>query len=190
MTTLYTVRCNFNRPDLEAEWNDWYNGPKMANMLGKPSFLRARRFAAHALDVDVKYLAMWELESPAALETPEYRGNWGWGRWRPMIEDWARDLSTPTDPAARVPFAGGEYVHLAWFDADMDAARRTEFEANGIRTSSWWWGSCEGLDNSARTVAVSNVASEADIPSEPVFGGSAQRETIYRPVSALSQKST
>lgn len=191
MTTLYTVQCSFNRPDLEAEWNSWYNGPKMVHMLAKPLFLRAQRFAAYALDTDVKYLAMWELESAAALETPEYTATWGWGRWHSMIEDWVRDLSASHDPHERVPFiedaSGPVYAHLAWFDDDVDTELREELDARGIATSSWWWGSCRGLDDSARTVAVRSIAVEADVPRERVFGVAARRETVYRSVSALSR---
>ncbi|MFE9328438.1 hypothetical protein ACIHDR_45130 [Nocardia sp. NPDC052278] len=190
MTTLYTVQCNFNRPDLEAEWNDWYNGPKTAHMLAKPLFLRAQRFEAYSFDTDVKYLAMWELESAAALESPEYKATWGWDRWQPMIDDWVRDLSASCDPSGRVPFIEGVssavYVHLAWFDDGVDRTRLQALAARGVETSSWWWGSCRGLDNSARTIAVTGIGSEADVPSEPIFGPSARRETVYRSISALA----
>ncbi|MEU6188070.1 hypothetical protein [Nocardia sp. NPDC047038] len=190
MTTLYTVQCNFNRSDLEAEWNDWYNGPKMGRMLAKPLFLRAQRFKAHSFDTGVKYLAMWELESPAALESPEYKATWGWDRWQPMIDDWVRDLSASRAPSMRVPFmegaSGAVYMHVAWFDDDVDTAGCEALAAREIAPSTWWWGSCRGLDNSARTIAVSSIPSEADIPREPIFGRAARRETVYQSISALA----
>lgn len=190
MTTLYTVQCNFTRPDLEEEWNRWYSGPKTAHMLDKPMFLRSQRFVAHDLDVDVRYLAMWELESPAALETPEYRATWGWDRWAPMIVDWVRDLSTAHDPSTRVPYPvhvdGPTYIHLAWFDQDVDTVQGGD-DASAASPDDWWWGTCGGLDASARAVAVRTVPAWTSSPLDRAFPGRAVRETVYRPVSAVVQ---
>ena len=33
MAFVYIVRCNFNEPEKEQAWNDWYSGPKIAQML-------------------------------------------------------------------------------------------------------------------------------------------------------------
>lgn len=192
MTTLYTVQCNFGRPELEDEWNSWYNGPKTAHMLAKPLFLQCQRFAAHALDMDVRYLAMWELESPAALKTPEYQATWGWDRWAPMIGDWVRDLSRSADPDARVPYpaqgADPVFVHLAWFAADVNTVR-ARLTVNPEALAEWWWGSCDGLDQSAGTIAVRSIATGASAP-ERAFADLALRETIYRSVSPLTTART
>ncbi len=189
MTTLYTVQCNVDRPDLEAEWNAWYDGPKTAHMMAKPLFLRSQRFRAHAFDVDTAYLAMWELESAQALETPEYTATWGWDRWASMITDWVRDLSV-ADAGERVPFAPGTdgvvHAHLAWFDSPVDPARRAELTRRGIDASAWWWGSCGGLDDSARAVALRIHTDDQQVPTQRVFEGLASKETVYRSISALA----
>jgi hypothetical protein len=89
---VYLVRCNFAAAPLEAEWNAWYSGPKLEEMLRKPHFLSVQRFTAAALDVRRKYLALWVVASPEAFTTPEYRGDWGFRAWTPQIRDWSRDL--------------------------------------------------------------------------------------------------
>ncbi|WP_172652734.1 DUF4286 family protein [Rhodococcus opacus] len=188
MTTLYAVRCNFNRPDKEAEWNEWYNGPKAAHMLEKPMIQRVQRFEAVGLEASTKYLAQWELDSAAALQTPEYTSSWGWFDWKPMIVDWERDLAAALDAADPVPYPDsgdeGARVHYAWFRKDVTAAQRLELDPDGT----WWWGRCDGLDNTARQLAVRVYPGDAALPTEPVFGDAA-RETLFRAVSPLLESS-
>ena len=62
MSVVYAVGCNFRNAELEDAWNDWYNGPKMAQMLALPLFENVQRFEAADLDMKVKYLAVWLLK--------------------------------------------------------------------------------------------------------------------------------
>jgi hypothetical protein len=71
MAFVYIVRCNFSDPGKEQAWNEWYNGPKMAQMLAKPLFLTCQRFRL-ASGTGRKYLTLWTLQSPQAFETPDY----------------------------------------------------------------------------------------------------------------------
>jgi hypothetical protein len=189
MTTLYSVQCNVRQPEVEAEWNAWYDGSKTSHMMAKPHFLRSQRFRARAFDTDVAYLALWELRSPAALTTPEYLATWGWDRWASLIDDWVRDLSIPDDPLDRVPFidggVGAVHAHLAWFDRGH-AEVRPALDAAGLDTAAWWWGTCEGLDQSANSVALRLHPSQADAPITRVFDGVALKETVYQSISPVA----
>jgi hypothetical protein len=54
----------------EDEFNSWYVD-HAAERVACPGFLSCRRFVA--LEGEPKYLAIYELQGPEALETPEYK---------------------------------------------------------------------------------------------------------------------
>src|SRR5262249_50477764 len=57
--------------DKEKEFNRWYNEEHLAERLALPGFLNGARY--EAVKGGPKHLAVYELESIAALETPEYK---------------------------------------------------------------------------------------------------------------------
>jgi hypothetical protein len=58
-------------PDVdEAEFNQWYFEEHVPERLSCPGFISARRF--RAIEGAPLYLAIYELEGPEALQTPEY----------------------------------------------------------------------------------------------------------------------
>ncbi|WP_225824039.1 hypothetical protein [Streptomyces naphthomycinicus] len=182
MSIVYAVGCNFRSAVLEREWNDWYNGPKTAQMLSLPLFENVQRFKACALDVEVSYLAVWLLGSADALSTPEYVSTWGFDRWADEITDWTRDLITPLhEPLPPVPTTDETpYLHVAWFDEPSDLAKAAD-EARG-RDGSWWWGTNAGLDGSFAHIGISAVRPEFAASPERAFTG-ARRESVLRPIS-------
>lgn len=58
-------------PELEPDLLHWYNDEHIPELMQLPGFLRARRFQA-VWEGTPKYLAVFDLESPAALQTREY----------------------------------------------------------------------------------------------------------------------
>src|SRR5438094_2489438 len=56
--------------DKEKEFNRWYNDEHLAERLELPGFWNGARY--EAVKGGPKHLAVYELESVAALETPEY----------------------------------------------------------------------------------------------------------------------
>ncbi|HAL46483.1 MAG: hypothetical protein FI707_17220 [SAR202 cluster bacterium] len=56
--------------DLEEEYNRWYNEEHVAERLSVAGVLNAARY--EVVTTGPKHLAMYELESPEVLETPEY----------------------------------------------------------------------------------------------------------------------
>ena len=55
----------------DAEFNAWYNEEHVPERMSAPGFLNAARY--EALRGGPRYLAVYELESVDALQTPEYR---------------------------------------------------------------------------------------------------------------------
>lgn len=63
----------------EDEFNAWYDNEHILERLSITGFLSARRWQADAKPGEGKYLATYELVSPAVLETPEYLAHLGDG---------------------------------------------------------------------------------------------------------------
>src|SRR5262249_50406494 len=57
--------------DKEADFNRWYNEEHLAERMSVPGFLNAARY--EAVKGGPKHLAVYELESPAVLESPGYK---------------------------------------------------------------------------------------------------------------------
>jgi hypothetical protein len=57
--------------DKEPEFNRWYNEEHLAERLAVPGFLNAARY--EAVKGGPKHLAVYELESPAVLDSPAYK---------------------------------------------------------------------------------------------------------------------
>ena len=80
---LYFVRSEFSDPDLEADWNAWYNDfdiPAMLDLPGIESAIRYREVTSPS-----RYLAAYEIENPAVFENPDYQKLAGWMEWAPYI---------------------------------------------------------------------------------------------------------
>jgi hypothetical protein len=58
-------------PAHEDEFNRWYNEEHLPERAACPGFVSARRFVA--VEGSPKYLALYELESPAVLESRAYQ---------------------------------------------------------------------------------------------------------------------
>ena len=56
--------------DKEEEFNRWYNEEHLAERLSVPGILSAARY--EAVSSGPKHLAVYELDSPAVMESPEY----------------------------------------------------------------------------------------------------------------------
>ena len=72
--------------DKDEEFNRWYNEEHLGVILALPGFLNAARYKA--VLGGPKYLACYELESAAALETPEF------AHQRANPTEWAQKIGT------------------------------------------------------------------------------------------------
>jgi len=59
-------------PEMEEEFNAWYDTEHLAERLSIPGFRSARRWVAECRPGEGKYLATYELDSPAVLQSAEY----------------------------------------------------------------------------------------------------------------------
>lgn len=94
--------------EIEADFNHWYDTEHIPERLAVPGFRSARRF--RAIDGSPRYQALYELESVAALEHPEYQKlstirSEGTQRITPQFQNLQRHVLTQIfpDPANTPP---------------------------------------------------------------------------------------
>ena len=187
MAFVYAVRCNFAKPEAEAAWNAWYDGPKLASLLSKPMFLAGQRFRAAALDRRRKYLALWYVESPEAFSTPEYKADWGFGEWAPFITDWSRDLYRAPEGDLAATFAVGEdeALHLISFEGMSESEAAAEADRLRPLRPDMRWLDAIGLDRHSLLLALGRTARET--PPPPLPAGSRAHETVFEPLFAFAR---
>ena len=183
MSVVYVVRCNFSEPSKEWNWNDWYSGPKIKQMLAKPFFRTCQRFRKSA-GTGRNYLALWLLDSFMALNTNEYTSDWGFFEWRPYITDWSRDLfgSEGRKDAEFAVLAQGA-LQVVSFD-DMSAANARTARAEAEQSlSGMIWLPIVGLDRHTPVIGLRPLSdiTTAQLSGAPLPAG--VQETIYRPIS-------
>ena len=72
-------------PEIEGEFNRWYNEEHIAERLEVPGFLSAARY--EAVSGGPKHLAVYEIESPAVVESEVYL------RYRGNPTEWSKRMS-------------------------------------------------------------------------------------------------
>jgi hypothetical protein len=58
-------------PEVETEFNEWYNTEHIPQLAAVPGVVMARRF--QATSANRKYVALYHLESPEVQATPEWK---------------------------------------------------------------------------------------------------------------------
>ncbi len=71
-------------PEVEAEWNRWYDEVHLPEIVDCPGFRHAARYVA-AADGKRFYQALYDLDGPQALDGPEFAKRRGWDRFRPQL---------------------------------------------------------------------------------------------------------
>ena len=179
MVFVYIVRCKFTEPAREQAWNDWYGGPKIAQMLMLPHFRTCQRFRRVA-GAGRDYVALWTVAKPEAMTSPEYRAQWGFSDWTPHITDWSRDLfdGRPADSDAFAVTATGalQVVSFEGMNAEQANAARAAMPRPGML-----WLPIAGLDRHTPLIGL-RVLSYSAAPS-PGAVPNGVREGIYRPLS-------
>jgi hypothetical protein len=185
VTFVYIVRCNFAEPAKEQAWNAWYSGPKIEQMLAKPYFRTCQRFRL-AAGKGRSYLALWTMLSPHALETADYRSQWGFSEWTPYITDWSRDLfdGRPAPEAAfAVPPDGA--LHAVSFDgASADEANAARAEV-AIPHPDLMWLPIAGLDRHTPMIGLQPLPALASSHLSSHDRGKRIQDAVYRPISDL-----
>ena len=175
----YIVRCNFTEPSREAEWNAWYSGPKIAQMLDKPHFCSCQRFKRIA-GSGRDYLALWMVQTPEAFATKQYRSDWGFFDWETYVTDWSRDLfdagALTQDAFAVAPDGALEVMS---FDGKSAAEARAARAAMAPADEMLWL-PIAGLDRHTPLIGLRPSATgSASTNSEPAPGA---QWASYRPI--------
>ena len=183
MVFVYIVRCNFTEPAKEQAWNDWYSGPKIAQMLAKPHFRSCQRFRRTS-GQGRNYLALWTLQSPDAFNTAEYRSDWGFFEWAPYITDWSRDLfyggAAPEAAFAVSPQGSLQIVSFDGMSLDQASAARAVLAPSH---PAMMWLPVIGLDRHTPLIGLHPLPDPAPAPTVGHDRPKALQETIYRPIS-------
>ncbi|WDU63132.1 sugar ABC transporter [Pseudomonas poae] len=100
---IYTVECNYADPASEAEWNGFYSLEKLPALISVSGFSSSQRFKALSGTCPV-YLALHSVDTPAVLQSDEYRqkGGGNFSRWQSHITDWKRNLYAGPDRVVAV----------------------------------------------------------------------------------------
>jgi hypothetical protein len=92
-------------PEVEADWNIWYDTVHLPDALACPGVLRGRRYvqsgAAGQSDRGTStpaaakvYVTVYELAGPEAVTTPEFQKMRGWYQFAPHIRATTRVVTT------------------------------------------------------------------------------------------------
>jgi hypothetical protein len=180
---VYIVRCNFKAPEREQAWNDWYSGPKIEQMLRKPQFRSCQRFR-RADGRGRDYLALWTMQSPEALKTPEYLSQWGFSEWEPLIGDWSRDLFDGLAASERdFAVAKDGALHVISFDGMSAADAQSASTKIAASAPAMMWLPIIGLDRHTPLIGLW-PRSTVGTPAGCADGSNTRmQQAIYRPIS-------
>jgi hypothetical protein len=149
-------------------------------MLSQPHFLTCQRFR-RSEGTGRDYLALWTLQSPEALKTPQYTAQWGFADWAPYITDWSRDLFDGGDrpeSAFAVPPQGA--LEVISFDGMGDDDARQ----NPARNAAMMWLPVIGLDRHTPAIGLAVRHEAAGAPALPAADGA--QITVYRPIRGVA----
>ena len=90
---IYTVECAFSEPSREDEWNAYYSGQKLENLLSLDGFRATQRFRA-TMQMTAPYLAVHSVRDELVLEQRSYAsiGGGTFDGWDNFITNWKRNL--------------------------------------------------------------------------------------------------
>jgi hypothetical protein len=87
-------------PAYEQDFNRWYEEEHFPERVRCPGFLTGRRFVS--VEGEPKYLALYDLEDPAVLDTEEYRAIAPPSRWmkdlKPHFTSFVRNVYREITP--------------------------------------------------------------------------------------------
>lgn len=152
---LYMVECGFREASREADWNEYYSGRKLDEVLAVPGFRTSQRFRAVA-GGRAPYLAMHTVASSKVLSGNNYKAGGGgnFADWQGYIIDWSRNLFDGCDEAPAVEL----HERLAVSDAAPETLVDTPLSLIQLR--------CVGLDESVshRAIAKTTATAFAALP--------------------------
>ncbi len=130
------------------------------------------------------YLTLWTVQSPEALETPEYKSDWGFFEWAPYVTDWSRDVFDgrfAPEAAFAVSLEGS--LHVVSCDGMSEGDACTARAVIAKLHPEMLWLPVVGLDRSCPMIGLRPLA-EVVSPRKSKHGRDNQaQEAIYLPMS-------
>lgn len=127
-------------PHMEEEFNAWYDTEHLAERLAIPGFRSARRWVADCAPGEGKYLATYELDSPAVLDSPGYlkcfnnQSPWS-RRCLGKLAVFRRWACEQTGPGTADPRPDARAIAFSLADASIpDALQKRRFAATSGET--------------------------------------------------------
>ena len=122
-------------------------------LLSVPGFLAAQRFHCPATADDRPYLAMYEVAGTEVFTSEAYLAIWGFDEWRPLIDNWTRDISIARG-AREIDFATGPDAWLwAAFVSGDDSHAEAALDALSTARPFVHGATVTGLDRSCAAIA-------------------------------------
>ncbi|MBU4566891.1 MAG: DUF4286 family protein [Desulfarculus sp.] len=81
---IWQVSVEYIDPAQEEEWNKWYNGVHVPQVLACPGFHRARRYKSP--EGSPKYIAIYDIDDEKTLQSPELAAIRGWKQFTPFVK--------------------------------------------------------------------------------------------------------
>ncbi len=94
--SLMLVRVDIS-PEVEAEWNKWYDEVHLPDILRVPGFISGRRY--RTVESSPKYMALYELESVDVVRSEAFQRARGWGKFAPHISGLTFNVYEPINPS-------------------------------------------------------------------------------------------
>ena len=123
---LFTVFVEV-QPDRTKEFNEWYNGVHVPEVVVCPGFLRSVRY--EEVGAEGKFMAMYELTGLEALESEGFGKARGWKEMQPVVKGsssalWRHIYTAPPGKGAK----GGDKATLLRFNrSSAQAEHDAEF---------------------------------------------------------------
>ena len=71
---------------IEAAWNRWYDAVHLPEILACPGFRAGRRYCTGGAASGRLYMALYDIEGPHVLESPEFKARRGWGPFAGQVK--------------------------------------------------------------------------------------------------------
>ena len=85
MAALFLVVNAMVDESVEERWNDWYSNQHVPDIMNCPGFISAKRLVTED-DGGRKYMAIYELQSDAAIFSEQFQKVTGWGEYSKHIQ--------------------------------------------------------------------------------------------------------
>jgi Domain of unknown function (DUF4286) len=81
---LLVASCEVD-PEVEEDWNRWYDEVHVPEMVDCPGWVSAERYVTEDESGKRRYVSIYEVEGPQALQSEEFEARRGWREYAPHV---------------------------------------------------------------------------------------------------------